>query len=214
LTFGRLRVTITIGVAGAATTTLVAVEVEVVLTLLVLKSFNIGLDEFKSGVGEVSSRENVAEHVDSVFGAVKENGDRLEVLDGEAKLEIGGPKGHHVVTALGVGEVEAQVRHTWPKELILAHPKGGGDHSDLSPGRFGVWQQNGEHQVNVDPLMVVRSASFTALDAPCRSIIGGFGSATAPKEVDSVLCGPGREETAGGLSPLGREQARLEETIS
>jgi hypothetical protein len=105
LTFGRLRVTITIGVAGAATTTLGAVEV--VLTLLVLASFNIGLDEFKSGVGEVSSRENVAEHVDSVFGAVKENGDRLEVLDGEAKLEIGGPKVHHVVTALVVGEVEA-----------------------------------------------------------------------------------------------------------
>jgi hypothetical protein len=139
LTFGRLRVTITVGVAGAATTTLVAVEVGVVLALLVFTSFNVGLDEFKSGVGEVSGRENVAEHVDSVFGAVKENGDRLEVLDGEAKLEIGGPKGHDVVTALGVGEVEAQVRHTWPKELMLAHPKGGGDHSDLSPGRFGVW---------------------------------------------------------------------------
>jgi hypothetical protein len=61
LTFGRLRVTITVGVAGAATTTLVAVEVGVVLALLVFTSFNVGLDEFKSGVGEVSSRENVAE---------------------------------------------------------------------------------------------------------------------------------------------------------
>jgi hypothetical protein len=139
LTFERRRVTITIGVAEAATTTLVVAEVGVVLTLLVLGGFNVGLDEFKSCVGEMSSRENVAENVDSVFGAVEENGDRLEVLDGEASLEIGGPKGHHVVTALGGGEIEAQVGHTWPKELILTHPIGGGDHSDLGPGRCGVW---------------------------------------------------------------------------
>jgi len=132
LALERMRVTITIGVAEAATgrgpAALSAVTVTAGLAFVKVVGFNVGLQEYKSLVGEVSSREDVADHVDSVFGTVDENGDRVEIGDGDVSLEVGYPESHHVVSTLIVREVVPEARgDTWPEELIFIYEIVGGD---------------------------------------------------------------------------------------
>lgn len=152
------RLAITIGVAAAAPGPTAAIVEAVVEPIF-------GLDDFESFVGELSCGDDVDHHVDSVFRAVEQNGDRLKISDSETVVEGGLPESGYVVAVFDRRKVVVQaVGHNWPKEVLLIHPVRGFDLSDFGAGLCGIGQEDVEHEVNVDGHVILGGAVFTHME--------------------------------------------------
>jgi len=132
--------------------------------VVVVGSMSVWLDDNEGVVGEVSSGEDAVHHVNSVFGAVEQDGDRVKICNSKTFVKGGLPEGGYVVTACDCREVVAQaVGHNWPKKVVIVHSEGGGDLGDFGPSLLGVGQEDVEHEVDVDPLVIVGPSAFTHL---------------------------------------------------